>query len=215
MFTGLVEGTARVERIVAQPPGQRLVIAAGPFAQGVGIGHSVAVNGCCLTVVGVSGDLLSFDAVPETLDRTNLGKLVPGSPINIERPLRLGDELGGHLVSGHIDGVGHLDDRQDDKDCSFFWFRAPPRLMRQMASKGSIAVDGVSLTLVDVEDQRFSVALIPHTLRVTTLGSLGIDGEVNLETDILAKYVERQIEWALRNEALNDGRSEHGDDGPG
>ena len=111
--------------------------------------------------------------------------------------MRLGDSLGGHLVTGHIDGLGKLDARTDDKDWSFFWFRAARRLMRQMASKGSVTVDGVSLTLVDVEDDRFSVALIPHTLSVTTLGRLQIGDEANLETDILAKYVERQLEGAF------------------
>ena len=198
MFTGIVEGMGRVAQILPQPPGKRLVVAIGPLSEGMTVGDSVAINGCCLTVVGVDGDQLSFDAGSETLSRTNLGELGPGSPVNIERSLRVNDRLGGHLVSGHIDGVGHLDERRDDKDWSFFWFRAPARLMRQMASKGSIAVDGVSLTLVDVETERFSVALIPHTLTVTTLGRLRLGDVVNLETDILAKYVERQLEWALK-----------------
>ncbi|MFV2066409.1 MAG: riboflavin synthase, partial [Pirellulales bacterium] len=197
MFTGLVEGMGTVAHLVSRPAGKRLVVSVGSFADGVGVGASVAVNGCCLTVVEVEGDRLSFDTVPETLSRTNLGKLVEGSPVNIERSLKLGDELGGHLVSGHIDGVGRLVERQDDEDCSFFWFRTPEPLMRQLASKGSIAVDGVSLTLVDVTNDKFSVALIPHTLKITTLGALKRDDAVNLETDILAKYVERQLEWAV------------------
>ena len=198
MFTGIVEGMGRVSQMLPQPPGKRLVVAIGPLSEGMTVGDSVAINGCCLTVVGVDGDQLSFDAGSETLSRTNLGELGPGSPVNIERSLRVNDRLGGHLVSGHIDGVGHLDERRDDKDWSFFWFRPPARLMRQMASKGSIAIDGVSLTLVDVETERFSVALIPHTLTVTTLGRLRLGDVVNLETDILAKYVERQLEWALK-----------------
>jgi riboflavin synthase len=127
---------------------------------------------------------------------------VAGSRVNIERSLRLGDSLGGHLVTGHIDGLGTLDERQDDKDWSFFWFRAARRLMRQMASKGSVTVDGVSLTLVDVEDDRFSVALIPHTLSVTTLGAMQLGDAANLETDILAKYVERQLEGVLRSSPI-------------
>jgi riboflavin synthase len=203
MFTGLVEGMGTVVDLLPRPAGKRLVVAAGPIADGVGVGASVAINGCCLTVVDVAEDRLSFDTVPETLSRTNLGRLVSGSRVNLERSLKLGDELGGHLVSGHIDGVGRLIERQDDEDCSFFWFRAPEPLMRQLASKASIAVDGVSLTLVDVTEDKFSVALIPHTLKVTTLGPLKTDDEVNLETDILAKYVQRQLEWAVDNNSLS------------
>ena len=193
MFTGLVEGQGTVAAVVPQPSGKRLAIDVGQLADGVRIGDSVAVNGCCLTVVEVDGPSLGFDAVPETLRRTNLGKLGLGSPVNIERSLRMGDQLGGHLVTGHIDDVGQLDERLDQDEWSFFWFRCPRRLTLQMAAKGSITVDGISLTLVDVEDERFSVALIPHTLAVTTLGKLTVGDDVNLETDLLAKYVERQI----------------------
>jgi riboflavin synthase len=195
MFTGIVEGLGKVVEVIERPPGKRLVVALGALSDRVGIGSSVAINGCCLTVVDVVDDRRGFDVGSETLSRTNLGRVGPGSPVNIERSLRVNDELGGHLVSGHIDGVGCLDERRDDQDWSFFWFRSPTRLMRQMASKASIAVDGVSLTLVEVDNERFSVALIPHTLTVTTLGRLRIGDEVNLETDILAKYVERQLEW--------------------
>jgi riboflavin synthase len=198
MFTGLVEGMAKVAEIIDDPPGKRLILSLGKLAKGVSVGGSVAINGCCLTVVDVDGDRLAFEAGSETLSRTNLGRLDVGSHVNIERSLRLGDELGGHLVTGHIDGVGTLDVRKDEGDWSFFWFRTSRSLMRQMASKGSVAVDGVSLTLVEVEDERFSVALIPHTLDVTTLGQLQRGDEANLETDVLAKYVERQLTWAQR-----------------
>ena len=129
----------------------------------------------------------------ETLSRTNLAALSPGSLVNVERSLRLADRLGGHLVTGHIDAVGTLAERKDEGDWSTMWFYFPAALARQLASKGSIAVDGVSLTLVDVLAERFSVALIPHTLQVTTLGRLRVGGAVNLETDLLAKYVERQL----------------------
>lgn len=196
MFTGLVEGMGRISRIVDQPPGKRYTVVLGALAQGLHVGNSVAINGCCLTAVDVSGEQLSFEAGSETLSCTNLGRLQVGSCVNIERSLRLGDSLGGHLVTGHVDGLGELSVRQDDKDWSFFWFRAPGRLLRQMASKGSITIDGVSLTLVDVDDERFSVALIPHTLAVTTLGQLQVGDQANLETDILAKYVERRLAWA-------------------
>jgi riboflavin synthase len=193
MFSGLVEMRATVARLVEDPPGVRLVVEAPEVAQETKIGDSIAINGCCLTVVEVDEQTFGFDAGAETLSRTNLGRLAPGSYVNIERSLRLGQRVGGHFVTGHIDGLGHLDQRIDEKDWSTFWFRAPVALMAQMASKASIAVDGVSLTLVEVHDDRFSVALIPHTLNVTTLGPMQAGDPVNLETDILAKYVERQL----------------------
>jgi len=193
MFTGLVEMRAAVSALIAEPPGVRLVVEAPSIAQETRIGESIAVNGCCLTVVEVDQESFGFDAGAETLSRTNLGRLEKGSWVNLERSLKLGDRVGGHFVTGHIDGVGALERRIDEKDWSTFWFRAPVSLMSQMASKGSIAVDGVSLTLVDVEDDRFSVALIPHTLNVTTLGPIEVGDPVNLETDVLAKYVERQV----------------------
>jgi riboflavin synthase len=193
MFTGLVEALATVAQLQPEPPGVRFTISVPEYAGTVAVGDSIAINGCCLTVVGIDGDKFAFQAGEETLRRTNLGKLQAGSRVNVERSLKAGDRLGGHFVMGHIDGLGSLDVRRDDGDWSTFWFRAPRELTRQMASKGSIAVDGVSLTLVDVEDERFSVALIPHTLSVTTLGQLQSGDTVNLETDVLAKYVERQI----------------------
>jgi riboflavin synthase len=193
MFTGLVELRAVVQQLVPAPPGVRLVIRAPSIARDLQIGSSISVNGCCLTVVDVQAESFGFDAGAETLSRTNLGRLAAGSFVNLERSLRVGDRLGGHFVTGHIDGVGQLDERIDDQNWSTFWFRVPEPLTRQMASKGSIAVDGVSLTLVDVEAARFSVALIPHTLQVTTLGPLQVGDPVNLETDVLAKYVEQQL----------------------
>ncbi len=193
MFTGLVETMGEVTAIESRPPGVRLTLRCGEFVGGVALGDSIAINGCCLTVVTVQGDCCGFDAGEETLSRTNLGGLHVGCRVNLERSLQVGDRLGGHLVTGHIDAVGELDERRDDADWSNLWFRVPPRLTRQMASKGSVAVDGVSLTLVDVTDDRFSIALIPHTLQVTTLGQLAVGDEVNIETDLLAKYVERQL----------------------
>lgn len=195
MFTGLVEAMGEVVAVRSRPPGVRLVLRNAEIARDASLGDSISVNGCCLTVVERSSEAFSFDAGEETLSRTNLGRLAEGSSVNLERSLQLGDRLGGHLVTGHIDAVGLLDERQDDEDWSKFWFRVPKQLTRQMASKGSVAVDGISLTLVDVEDERFSVALIPHTLQVTTLGKLRVGGEVNIETDLLAKYVERQLSF--------------------
>jgi riboflavin synthase len=194
MFTGLVQSLAEVVNVIAEPPGVRLIIRAAQIADSAVIGDSIAINGCCLTVVDVAGDKLSFQAGEETLSRTNLGELTAGSMVNLEQSLRAGDPIGGHYVTGHIDAVGTVHARHDDADWCTMWFRAPAEQLSQMASKGSVAVDGVSLTLVDVENDRFSVALIPHTLSVTTLGRRKIGDHVNIETDVLAKYVQRQLQ---------------------
>lgn len=193
MFSGIVQTLGQVAEIEARPPGVRLVIDAGELASAAQLGDSVAINGCCLTVVECGDGRLAFDAGEETLRRTNLGRLAVGSPVNLETSLRIGDQLGGHFVTGHVDAVGTLDERIDEGDWSTCWFRVPAQLTAQMASKGSVAVDGVSLTLVDVEAERFSVALIPHTLGVTTLGRLRVGDAVNVETDVLAKYVESAL----------------------
>jgi riboflavin synthase len=197
MFTGLVEELGTVVSLQQRGPGVRLAVQANIVSADARLGDSIAINGCCLTVVEIETGRLGFDAGSETLSRTNLGRLAPGSRVNLERALRAGDRLGGHYVTGHIDAVGTVDERREEADWSFFWFRVPAGLTRQMASKGSVAVDGVSLTLVEVEPQRFSVALIPHTLSVTTLGALQPGDEVNLETDLLAKYVEQQLQSHL------------------
>ena len=194
MFSGIVEARGTVAEIRPEPPGCLLVIGEPKIAAQTKLADSISVNGCCLTVIAADEQTMSFQAGPETLARTNLGELVPGSLVNLERALAVGDRLGGHFVSGHVDAVGTLELRDDHGDWSFFWFRTARRLSRQMASKGSIAVDGVSLTIVDSQPERFSVALIPYTLAVTTLGPLQVGGKVNLETDILAKYVERLVE---------------------
>ena len=195
MFTGLVQSLGVVRQIAPDGPGVRLVIADEAIAREAKIGDSIAINGCCLTVVELNGNDVAFEAGAETLSRTNLGRLRTGSKVNLESSLRMGDSLGGHLVAGHVDAVGQLDRREDDAQWSTMWFAVPDDLTRQMASKGSIAIDGVSLTLVEVADNSFSVALIPHTLSVTTLGMLQPGDDVNLETDLLAKYVERQLHW--------------------
>jgi riboflavin synthase len=188
MFTGLVETLGTVCELVAEGAGRRLTVAAD-FAGELARGESVAVNGACLTVVAHDAVTCSFQAGPETLARTNLGQLRPGDRVNLERSLRLGDRLGGHLVQGHIDGVGHVAERRRDGDWETVWFDCPRELAAQLVSKGSVAVDGVSLTVVDVAETGFSVALIPHTLAQTTLGFKDPGAAVNLETDLLAKYV--------------------------
>ena len=193
MFTGLVEATGKITALESQGPGMRIVVNAGDLANGVEIGDSIANNGCCLTVIEANGPYLAFEAGPETLSKTSLGSKQIGDSVNLERSLQVGDRLGGHLVTGHVDARGILDERTDDEEWSTFWFQVPETLIRQMAPKGSITVEGVSLTLVDVEADRFCVALIPHTLEVTTLGGLQPGDTVNLETDLLAKYVEQQL----------------------
>jgi riboflavin synthase len=193
MFTGLVEELGTVVALVPRGAAVELSLCGPIVSEDAALGASIAVNGCCLTVVRRENDVLTFEAGSETLSRTNLGRLQPGSRVNLERSLRVGDRLGGHYVSGHIDGLGELVRRVEEGPWAFLWFRVPGELARQMASKGSVAVDGVSLTLVEVTNDQFSVALIPHTLSVTTLGSLRPGDAVNIETDLLAKYVQRQL----------------------
>jgi riboflavin synthase len=194
MFSGIVEALGSIAELHPEPPGCRLIVREPRIAAETAVADSICVNGCCLTVVAVEGETLAFQAGPETLARTNLGELRPGNPVNLERALAVNGRLGGHFVSGHIDGTGQLLERIDSGDWSTFWFSVPRELARQMAGKGSIAVDGVGLTIVASEPDRFSVALIPFTLAATTLGRLAVGDKVNLETDILAKYVQRLAE---------------------
>lgn len=194
MFTGLVESLGRVVAVIDEPPGKRLVVEAAEMASDATLGESICVSGCCLSVVRVEGARIEFQAGPETLSRTTLGGLRPGGTANLERSLRLSDRLGGHLVTGHVDGLGRLASRRQEGDWVTCCFRAPPALLGQMASKGSVAIDGVSLTVVDVTPEAFSVALIPQTLAHTTLGTLVEGDAVNLETDVVFKYVARWLE---------------------
>ena len=199
MFTGLIEGLGRVVATEPEAAGLRLVIA--PPASMVGsadtdrcqVGDSVAVNGCCLTVIEIRHDGWAFQAGTETLSKTNLGTLRVDDRVNLERSLPVSGRLGGHFVQCHVDGVGQVDAIDRDGDWVAMWFRVPAALARLMVAKGSVAVDGISLTVVNVEHDRFSVALIPHTLTVTTLGVRQVGDPVNIETDILGKYVEKLL----------------------
>ncbi len=193
MFTGLIEEKGVVSALKSMGNATDLTVEANRVAEDAAIGDSVSINGCCLTVVAIDASRLTFQAGKETLSRTNLGQLVVGSHVNLERALAAGQRMGGHYVTGHIDGTATVDQREDDREWSKFWFRLASSLTVQMASKGSVAVDGISLTLVDVERKRFSVELIPHTLEVTTLGGRKVGDTVNIETDVLAKYVQQAI----------------------
>jgi riboflavin synthase len=194
MFTGLVESMGKVASQQAEGEGRRLVIDATIFGNDIALGESIAINGVCLTVVENRLGSATFQLAPETLRKSNLGMLIPGSQVNLERALRMGDRLGGHWVQGHVDGVGSLLKREKDGDWEKLIFQLPAALSRYLVPKGSITINGVSLTVVDVSTDTFSVALIPHTLAVTNLGQLQDGGTVNLEVDILAKYVERLIQ---------------------
>ena len=196
MFTGLVEEVGTVNQIHSEAADGAIALSIGcnQVSEDAAIGDSISINGCCLTVVKIEGGELEFQAGEETMSRTNLGLLKAGSKVNLERALRAGDRLGGHYVSGHVDSIGKVAERNDADQWAEFWFEVPNELTRQMAAKGSITVDGVSLTLVAVEESRFSVALIPHTLKETTLGDRKVGDAVNIETDILAKYVQQQLD---------------------
>jgi riboflavin synthase len=181
------------DRVVAGA-GQRMTFDLHRMSEGVKIGDSIALSGCCLTVVALDASRAAFELGSETLSRTRLGGLQIGQSVNCERSLQVGDRLGGHYVTGHVDALGTVVARRDEGPWRFLEFRAPLSCMRQMAPKGSVTIDGVSLTLVRADDEAFSVALIPHTLDATTLGQLEIGHSVHVETDVLAKYVARQLE---------------------
>ena len=196
MFTGLVEGQGTVRLLKKEPNGVRLTIVPGQDCFSVAeteIGDSIAICGCCLTVVKISDDSFDFEAGEETLSRTSLGDFVEGSQVNLERSLAVGARLGGHFVQGHVDGVATVNVIDRSGEWVDMWFEVPEHLTQLMVPKGSICVDGISLTLVKVEATRFSVALIPHTLDVTTLGQRAVGQRVNIEVDILGKYVAKLL----------------------
>ncbi len=194
MFTGLIAGVGTI--LAIEPLGRgrdsRLVVEAPPgFLDGAILGASIACAGCCLTAVHLDTSVFAVEASTETLSLTTLGAWSAGTRINLERSLRLGDELGGHLVSGHVDGLGHLENATPEAGSLRLGFSVPPALAPLIARKGSVAVDGVSLTVNGVSDAGFDVNVIPHTAMVTTLGSLRAGDPVNLEIDVLARYVAR------------------------
>jgi riboflavin synthase len=189
MFTGIVEELGTVVSFA----GGRLRVEAAKVLDGAALGDSIAVNGCCLTVVSIGDGWWDADVSEETLSRTAIVDLAPGAAVNLERPVRLQDRLGGHLVQGHVDVVGEVVEPTPD-----LRVRMPRDLLRYVVEKGSIAVDGVSLTIADLLDDGFTVAVIPHTAEVTNLGRRRPGDRVNLEVDVLAKYVERVLTWPSR-----------------
>ena len=189
MFTGIVRELGSVASVEEQGGAVRLRVRAPEAAERTAVGDSVSVNGVCLTAVGAENGAVEFDVVPETLRRSSLGRLEPGAAVNVEPALRAGEPLGGHLVQGHVDGVGHVV-RADDEGLEV---AAPPELLRYCVEKGSIAVEGVSLTIAALRGESFTVALVPHTRAATTLGAAAAGDEVNLEVDVIAKHVERLV----------------------
>jgi riboflavin synthase len=194
MFTGLVEEQGRVERVEAGAERRRFWIAARTVLEDAKVGDSIACSGCCLTAVAVEPERFAVEAVPETLRRTTLGDWREGTPVNLERALRLGDRLGGHLVQGHVDAVGEVRASVPEGDGRRVTLAIPAELARYVAFKGSLAVDGVSLTVASLTDRGCEIAYIPHTLARTSAGGYGPGTRVNLEVDLLARYLARMLE---------------------
>jgi riboflavin synthase len=192
MFTGIVEELGEVESIESTDEGARLRVRAGLSSE-LKAGDSVSVGGACLTATVADGDAFEADVMNQTLALTTLGELRSGDRVNLELPLRASDRLGGHVVQGHVDAVGRVRSVDPEGEGRRVWIDAPPDLLRLCVEKGSIAVQGVSLTIAELDDAGFAVALIPHTLVETTLGELDPGDDVNLEADVLAKYVERLV----------------------
>ena len=201
MFTGIVTGLGEVREVVPLGGGQdmRLVVGVPPGwadMQTIPLGASIACSGCCLTAIELGPDWFAITASAETLSKTTLGAWAPGTRINLERPLKVGDELGGHIVSGHVDGLGEVIARTPEEGSVRWRFRVPPSIARFIAPKGSVAIDGVSLTVNEVDGETFGVNIIPHTAAVTSFGLLKVGDRVNIEIDTVARYVARLADYA-------------------
>lgn len=194
MFTGIIEHVGRVEALESGAQAARLRVNAGPLAASLAISGSIAVNGCCLTIVQIGGGTFAADLSSETLGRTSFGRIKPGAPVNLERPLSAGKEFGGHFVQGHVDGVGQIVRWESDGPNWWLGVRLPKELVRYAAMKGSIAIDGISLTVANLTADIAEAAIIPFTYANTNLQNVRAGDAVNLEADVLAKYVERMME---------------------
>jgi riboflavin synthase len=198
VFTGIIQTTGRVERLQPSGGGVRLTLAPARRLARLALGESIAVDGACLTVTSGTGARFTVDVSPETLRRTTIGGLRRGARVNLERSLRLGDRLGGHIVLGHVDGVGKVHGITPEGEWVLYRFTAPKPLWPYLVEKGSIAIDGVSLTVFDCRNGRFTVALIPHTLRETTLADRDPGDPVNLEADVMLKHIEAMLKTRVR-----------------
>jgi riboflavin synthase len=194
MFTGIIEHVGRVQALETATQGSRLRVHAGPLAASLAVSGSIAVNGCCLTIVEISGEVFSADLSSETLRRTSFAEIKAGARVNLERPLTAGKEFGGHFVQGHVDGIGRVARWEADGANWWLGVRLPQELVRYVSMKGSIAIDGISLTVANMAGDIVEAAIIPFTYANTNLQALRVGDAVNIETDILAKYVERLLE---------------------
>lgn len=200
MFTGIVEEIGTVKNIIKGSRSIKLAIAAQKVLENTNLGDSIAVNGVCLTVTALGKNGFTADVMPESMSKTNMGKLKPGDRVNLERALTLASRLGGHIVSGHIDGVGEIIDMEKDDNAVRVTLTASPKVMKYIVSEGSVALDGVSLTVAHLGESDFTVSLIPHTAQVTTLLDKKVGDKLNVETDVVGKYVERLLDFSAKNE---------------
>ena len=206
MFTGLIAELGTVERLAEGSTSCQLTVRAQKILPGVKIGDSIAVNGVCLTVVHLQGNRFTADVMPETVRRTTLRQLQPGDRVNLEKALRPTDGLDGHIVQGHVEGVGTIREIAPEGNALAYRIETPKELLRYIVEKGSVAIDGISLTVTETDDTGFSVSLIPHTAKMTTFGYKSVGDSVNLETDILARYVEKMLGLQKTADGLPDSR---------
>jgi riboflavin synthase len=195
MFTGIIQGVGKIEKISQNTKNRsafQMTVDLGKYAKGLKVGQSVALNGVCLSVTKISKNKCDFEMIDETIKQTDLGNLVPGTKVNIERSLKVGDRMEGHFVLGHVDGVGIIKKIEKKSKEVKVWFEVPKKLVKFVVKKGSIAIDGISLTVVDVTKNNASVCLIPHTIKITNFQSKKVGDKINIETDILGKYILKQ-----------------------